>query len=120
MDASVAKPARMPAVQRREQLLDMTKEIVAENGFHAVSIEAVARRAGISRPIVYEHFGDLAGLLQALIGRDGARALAQHAGVLPPDLAGGDRAEQLLTGRRGDVEARGADPVAWRLVLMPQ
>src|SRR3954447_23287519 len=120
MDASVAKPARMPAVQRREQLLDMTKEIVAENGFHAVSIEAVARRAGISRPIVYEHFGDLAGLLEALIGRESARALAQLAEVLPTDLAGGDPAEQLLAGLRGYLEAVRADPVTWRLVLMPQ
>src|SRR4051794_20336372 len=58
MALSVAKPARMTAPQRREQLLDVTKEIVAEHGFHAVSIEAVAREAGISRPIVYGHFGD--------------------------------------------------------------
>ena len=49
----------MSAEQRREQLLDVTKEIVGEQGFHAVSIEAVARRAGITRPVVYGHFGDL-------------------------------------------------------------
>jgi AcrR family transcriptional regulator len=120
MDASLAKPARLPAHERREQLLDVTKEIVAEHGFHGVSIEAVARRAGISRPIVYEHFGDLAGLLEALVARESARALAQLAEVLPTDLAGGDPAEQLLAGLRGYLQAVRSDPVTWRLVLMPQ
>ena len=55
----------MSASERREQLLDVTKEVVGEDGFHAVSIEGVARRAGITRPVVYEHFGDLPGLLEA-------------------------------------------------------
>ena len=51
----------MTAQERREQLLDATKGIVVAEGFHAVSIEAVARAAGITRPIVYGHFADLAG-----------------------------------------------------------
>src|SRR5436190_145262 len=119
MASPVAKPARMTAVERREQLLDVTKAIVAEHGFHAVSIKAVAREAGISRPIVYEHFGDLARLLEALINRESARALAQLAEVLPTDLAGGDPAKQLLAGLRGYLEAVRSDPVTWRLVLMP-
>src|SRR3954469_1594769 len=62
------RPMRMTAEQRREQLLDATKAIVLEHGFHAVSIEAVARAAGITRPIVYGHFEDLGGLLEALGG----------------------------------------------------
>ena len=78
---------RMSADERREQLLDVTKEIVGEQGFHAVSIEAVARGAGITRPVVYEHFGDLPGLLEAMVEREGARALAQLATVLPTRLA---------------------------------
>jgi AcrR family transcriptional regulator len=109
----------MAAHERREQLLDVTKSIVAEHGFHAVSIEAVAREAGISRPIVYEHFGDLAGLLGALIARESARALAQLAEVLPTDLSGGDPVETLLAGLRGYLDAVRGDPVTWRLVLMP-
>ena len=67
----------MQAGERREQLLDATKAIVAERGFHAVSIEAVAREAGITRPIVYGHFHDLGGLLEALVTRETARALSQ-------------------------------------------
>jgi AcrR family transcriptional regulator len=109
----------MQAEQRREQLLDATKRIVAERGFHAVSIEAVAREAGITRPIVYGHFRDLHGLLEALVDREAARALGQLATVLPGDLQAGDARETLLTALRGYLEAVRADPATWRLVLMP-
>src|SRR6478672_9862208 len=112
-------PVRMSAEARREQLLDVTKAIVAERGFHAVSIEAVAREAGITRPIVYGHFSDLAGLLEALVDREGERALAQLAKLLPTDLGSGDPSEQLLAGLRGYLDAVQADPATWRLVLMP-
>ena len=97
----------------------MTKRIVAEHGFHAVSIEAVAREAGITRPVVYGHFADLNALLRALVDREGERALAQLAAFLPTDLAEGDAREKLLAGMRGYLEAVQADPVTWRLVLMP-
>jgi len=109
----------MSAEQRREQLLDATKRIVFERGFHAVSIEAVAREAGITRPIVYGHFHDLQGLLEALVDREGARALGQLATVLPGDLGAGDARDTLLTALRGYLEAVRADPATWRLVLMP-
>jgi AcrR family transcriptional regulator len=109
----------MTAAERREQLLDTAKAIVSERGFHDVSIEAVAREAGITRPIVYGHFKDLHGLLEALVDREGERALAQLAAVLPVDLAVGDPREQLLAGLRGYLEAVQADPATWRLVLMP-
>jgi AcrR family transcriptional regulator len=110
---------RMSAAQRREQLLDVTKEIVGEQGFHAVSIEAVARRAGISRPIVYSHFGDLSGLLEAMLERESERALSQLAAILPPAPATGDITPALLAALRGYLDAVEADPVTWRLVLIP-
>jgi AcrR family transcriptional regulator len=112
-------PVRMTAEARREQLLDVTKAIVAEHGFHAVSIERVAREAGISRPIVYGHFDDLPGLLDALVRREGARALGQLAEVLPAALARSDPEERLVASLAGYLEAVQADPLTWRLVLVP-
>jgi AcrR family transcriptional regulator len=109
----------MSAAERREQLLDVTKAIVSRHGFHAVSIEAVARAAGISRPIVYGHFQELPRLLEALVERESARALAQLDHVLPEDLGHGDPGEQLLAALRGYLEAVRSDPATWRLVLMP-
>jgi AcrR family transcriptional regulator len=114
-----AVSTRMSAEQRREQVLDATKAIAVDAGFHAVSIEAVARRAGITRPIVYSHFGDLQGLLEALVERESARALTQLAAVLPTDLGEGDPREILLAGQRGYLEVVASDPATWRLILMP-
>jgi AcrR family transcriptional regulator len=109
--------SRLAAPERREQLLDVTKAIVAARGFHAVSIEAVARAAGVSRPIVYGHFKDLRGLLEALVLRESARALEQLATVLPTAL--GEPREQLLSALRAYLDAARSDPDTWRLVLMP-
>jgi AcrR family transcriptional regulator len=119
MPTQIHKQSRMSASERREQLLDVTKRLVVERGFHEVSIEAVAREAGISRPIVYGHFSDLAGLFEALIDREAERAMLQLAKVLPSDLADGDPTEQLLAGLRSYLEAARSDPGTWRLVLMP-
>lgn len=110
----------MTAEARREQLLDVAKAIVVDGGFHAVSIEAVARQAGISRPIVYGHFHDLDGVLEALIAREGQRALEQLGSVLPAALAEVDPRRRLLAALAGYLEAVRADPATWRLVLMPQ
>jgi len=120
MSVSQRPHPRMTGAERREQLLDVTKAIVGEAGFHAVSIEAVARRAGITRPVVYGHFSDLGGLLEAMLSRETARAQAQLARILPPESWQGSSREMLLGALRGYLEAVSSDPVTWRLVLMPQ
>jgi AcrR family transcriptional regulator len=121
MEVTRVTGSRMSAEQRREQLLDVTKALALERGFHAVSIEAVAREAGITRPVVYGHFHDLGGLLQALVDRESHRALAQLATVLPSDLSlsEGDARENLYDALRSYLQAAEADPATWRLVLVP-
>jgi AcrR family transcriptional regulator len=109
----------MTAEERREQLLDTTRRIVAERGFHAVSIEAVAREAGITRPVVYGHFSDLQGLLEALVEREAATAIAELPAFVPTDLTEGDWREALLANLGGYLEAAQANPVTWQLVLIP-
>ncbi|HEX8207104.1 MAG TPA: TetR/AcrR family transcriptional regulator [Solirubrobacteraceae bacterium] len=110
---------RLPAAARREQILDATKSIAVQRGFHAVSIDAVARAAGISRPIVYDHFHDLPGLLEALIERETLRSREQLAAVLPADVEPGDLRGALYEGIRRYLAAAQSDPDTWRLVLMP-
>ena len=119
MTARDGAPRRMAAPERREQLLDMTKAIAVERGFHAISIEAVAREAGITRPIVYGHFQDLDGLLEALVEREAARALTQLGAILPGDLGAGDPRELLLAALAGYLRAVESDPATSRLVLVP-
>ena len=110
---------RLPAAVRRQQILDATKGLAVRRGFHAVSIDAVARAAGISRPIVYDHFRDLPGLLEALVEREAARAREQLEAVMPTAMAPGDARAVLLDAQRRYLEAAQSDPDTWRLVLMP-
>ena len=119
MSTTATKPTRLTGPQRREQILDVTKTLVTERGFHRISIDAVARRAGISRPVVYGHFDDLAGLLHALVEREGARAISQLLALLPQ--AGGTQPPAILLkdALRAFLEAVRDDPFTWRLVLMP-
>lgn len=110
---------RMTALARREQLLDVTTAMVIAGGFRSVSIESVARGAGISRALVYEHFGDLEGLLEAVIEREMTRALSQVSETTPPDLTEGDPQELMLESLRAYLYAVRDHPRTWRLVLMP-
>lgn len=119
MPSATQKRPRMTAEQRREQILDVTREIVDEHGFHAVTIDGVARAAGITRPVVYGHFEDLPGLLHALIEREGDRATAQLEAVLPGPAPGGDPVELLVGALEEWLEAVQAEPATWRMVLMP-
>ncbi len=110
----------MTASARYEQLLDVTTEIVTEQGFQAVSIESVARKAGISRAIVYQHFGDLQELLEAIIEREMTRALSQVSETTLTDLTAGPPRELMLESLRAYLHAVRDHPTTWRLVLMPQ
>ena len=109
----------MSAVERREQILDVTAEILGRSGFHEVSIQAVANAAGVSRPIVYEHFGDLGGLLEALVNREMQRAGDQIAKTALGDLGSGDPRELMLLSLGSYLTAVEQHPSTWRLVLMP-
>ena len=119
MEATLTKSTRLTGPQRREQILDVTKAMAGERGFHAISIDAVARGAGISRPIVYGHFDNMAGLLQALVEREGSRAVKQLMALLPRPDSDQTPRELVLGSLRAFLEAVRDDPVTWRLVLMP-
>jgi AcrR family transcriptional regulator len=61
---------RMTGKQRREQLLDVGRALFAERGFDGTSIEEIASRAGVSKPVVYEHFGGKEGLYAVVVDRE--------------------------------------------------
>ncbi|HEV7707361.1 TetR/AcrR family transcriptional regulator [Asanoa ferruginea] len=60
----------MSATQRREQLIAIGRQLFAERGFDATSIEEVAARAKVSKPVVYEHFGGKEGLYAVVVDRE--------------------------------------------------
>ena len=57
----------MSAAERREQLVDVGRTIFAKRGYEATTVEEIARRAGVSKPIVYEHFGGKEGLYAVIV-----------------------------------------------------
>src|SRR5438270_11296912 len=63
----------LPAGDRRETLLDTATEIVAAGDLDALSMETVAQRAGVSRPLVYKHFANKGELLAAVYRREAVR-----------------------------------------------
>lgn len=60
----------MRAPERRAQLLDVARRVFGSSGFHAVSMEEVAREAGVTKPILYDHFPSKKELYLALIDED--------------------------------------------------
>ncbi|HTF12252.1 MAG TPA: TetR/AcrR family transcriptional regulator [Asanoa sp.] len=60
----------MSATQRREQLIAIGRQLFAERGFDATSIEEVAARAKVSKPVIYEHFGGKEGLYAVVVDRE--------------------------------------------------
>lgn len=111
---------RMPPEQRREQLLNAALTVILERGYEGVSIEAIARTAGVTRPVVYDHFPNLGRLLQALIEREEHSALEQLANVVPsvPE-GGGDPAVLFAASVRGFLDSVAARPDSWRIILLP-
>lgn len=111
---------RLPPEIRRRELLDAALDVITERGFDALTVEAVAKRAGVTRPVVYDQFGDLDALLLALIEREEQTALAPLlaiVGGVPGDDA--DPEQFLHDGVLGFLDAVHASPRTWRLVLMP-
>jgi AcrR family transcriptional regulator len=60
----------MRAPERRAQLLDVARRVFGSSGFHAVSMETVAKEAGVTKPILYDHFPSKKELYLALIDAD--------------------------------------------------
>ncbi|WP_202613576.1 TetR/AcrR family transcriptional regulator [Ornithinimicrobium cerasi] len=77
----------MTGPQRRQQLVSVGRALFAEKGFEGTSVEEIAAKAGVSKPVIYEHFGGKEGLyavvvdreIQALLGQI-TDALTEHEG----------------------------------------
>lgn len=61
---------RLTATERRAQLIGVGRLVFAETGFENASLDVIAQRAGVTKPIIYEHFGGKEGLLAAIVDRE--------------------------------------------------
>jgi AcrR family transcriptional regulator len=63
-------PGRLTAAARRAQLIEVGRAVFAKRGYEATSVEEIAERAKVSKPIVYEHFGGKEGLYAVVVDRE--------------------------------------------------
>src|SRR5213078_2413847 len=62
-----ARGGRMPRSARRKQLLAAAQDVFAANGYHAAAMDEIAERAGVSKPVLYQHFPGKLELYLALL-----------------------------------------------------
>src|SRR5450631_2100705 len=72
----------MTGKQRREQLIEVGRKLFADKGFEATTVEEIAAKAGVSKPVVYEHFGGKEGLYAVVVHREMQRLLDTITGAL--------------------------------------
>jgi len=75
----------MTGSQRRVQLLDVGRRLFAERGFDGTSVEEIALRAGVSKAVVYEHFGGKEGLYAVVVDREVQRLITSFTSALTAD-----------------------------------
>lgn len=107
----------MPIEQRREQLLDAALRIIARDGYENVSVEAIAKESGVTRPVVYGAYDGLEPLLLALLERTRNRALAQAMTILHEAGDPSDVDAWVVGAASRLIDQVQADPDVWRPIL---
>jgi len=88
-------PARLPAVRRRRQLLDVALEVFARQGYHSTSMDEVAEAAGVTKPVLYQHFDSKRELYRELLTDVGQRLVEE---VLKATASASGPREQVEAG----------------------
>jgi AcrR family transcriptional regulator len=93
-DIATAARSRMTGKQRREQLIEVGRKLFADKGFEATTVEEIAAKASVSKPVVYEHFGGKEGLYAVVVDREIAALLNGITGALSADLSSRETLER--------------------------
>src|ERR671911_329315 len=111
---------RVPRAVRRRQLVELGEELFAERGFAKASMDELARRAGVTKPVIYELFGSKEGLFEACLEglavrlaesiAEAARGADAESGGAKADRPGGAKA-----GQAGGAEVSAATHAEARL-----
>jgi len=111
--ADVPSP-RLPAARRRRQLLDVALDRFAAKGFHATSMDDIAEAAGVTKPVLYQHFGSKRSLYLELLD-DMGRELLDEIGKATAGAAGPRR--QVESGMAAYVRFMVERPQAFPLLF---
>ena len=89
--AESSRAARLPRDQRRAQLLDAAKEVFTSKGYHAAAMDDIAEAAGVSKPVLYQHFPSKLDLYLALLDSSCERLVEIVTGALASTDHNADR-----------------------------
>ncbi|MEO6605277.1 MAG: TetR/AcrR family transcriptional regulator [Aeromicrobium sp.] len=106
----------VPRLDRESQILEIASAQFGTLGFAATSVAAVADKAGISKPLIYNYFGSKEGLYEACLDRGGAIVAEEIERIARGDAVGIERGMQTLGGMFTLLEPQ---PYLWRLFFDP-
>ena len=109
------KHGRVPRPVRERQLLELAESLFAERGYAGTSMDELARRAGVTKPVVYELFGSKDGLFGACVGRSIERLAGEIAAVVRSET---DPEARLRAGGLAFIRFAAGNRAAWDLMSM--
>ncbi len=112
--AQTARPTRLPRSARRKQLLAAAQQIFVAHGYHAAAMDDIAERAGVSKPVLYQHFPGKLELYLALLDTHCDAIIAKVRGALE---ATPDNKERVKGAVRAYFDFMDHESEAFRLVF---
>jgi AcrR family transcriptional regulator len=112
------RAAHLGPERRRPLVLDAAFALFLEHGYEGTSMEAVARAAGVSKPVVYDCFASKEELFTALLRREETRVLGQIAAALPRDADRADPEAMLGDALTAFLRAVADSPRAYRVIFL--
>lgn len=112
---------RLPAAERRAQLLQAALVVVSTGGYRGLTMEAVAGEAGVTKPVVYDAFANRDAVMTALLEAERHRAVTEilaAIGPVPQTLPPADVTPLVVAATRRVLEVIAARPAAYRLILL--
>jgi AcrR family transcriptional regulator len=106
--------SRMPRTARRAQLLDVAQEVFVAEGYHATLMDDIAERAGVSKPVLYQHFASKLDLYLALLERSAADLVRLVREALEATT---DNRQRVRNSISAYFDFVGSDGSAYRLVF---
>jgi len=110
----MASGTRLPAARRRQQLLDVALRVFSERGFHETSMNEVAEAAGVTKPVLYQHFGSKHDLFRELVTDVGGRLKEE---IIQATAAATNPRRQVEDGFRAYFRFAADHPEAFRVLF---
>ncbi len=112
------RAAHLGPERRRPLVLDAAYELFLENGFEGTSMDAIARAAGVSKPVVYDCFSSKDELFTAMLDREEERVLGETRAALLTGGGGEDPEGTLIRGFEAFLRAVAESPKVYRVILL--